>query len=183
MVLAIAVFGLGAIAVHATDNTTSKHWHSENPTYKLITSLLPNSWEPAIREGATAWTENTDITFTESSSAPSAVYRGMWPDSWDDDCPPSYTLACTRNTRSGNHIQHSTIIFNEDISMGTSSFNCALGIGYDIQTIALHEFGHMAGLGHSTDSGAAMYATYNDCQRTPDSHDEESMDDQYDNHP
>ena len=41
----------------------------------------------------------------------------------------------------------------------------------------------MAGLGHSTDSGAAMYPSYNGCQRTPDSHDEDSMDDQYDNHP
>ena len=74
-------------------------------------------------------------------------------------------------------------MFNQNFSMGTSSFNCSLDIGYDVQTIALHEFGHYAGLADSSDSGAAMYIPYNGCKRTPTSHDQESMDEQYDDHP
>ena len=67
--------------------------------------------------------------------------------------------------------------------MGTSSFNCLFDIGIDVQTVALHEFGHFMGLDDSNDSDAAMYGTVNDCQRTPDDHDIDSMNDQYDGHP
>ena len=75
------------------------------------------------------------------------------------------------------------MLFNEDQSMGTSGILCLLDIGVDVQSIALHEFGHFMGLDDSNDSDAAMYGTYNDCQRTPDDHDVDSMDDQYDSHP
>ena len=61
--------------------------------------------------------------------------------------------------------------------------HCALNIGVDVQSVALHEFGHLAGLAHTTDDDAAMYNPYGGCRRTPHSHDVESMDDQYDNHP
>ena len=68
--------------------------------------------------------------------------------------------------------------------MGTSSLNCALDIGTDVQTVALHEFGHFAGwLSHSTDSGTVMYGVVNDCQRSPTSSDINSMSAQYSGHP
>ena len=35
--------------------------------------------------------------------------------------------------------------------------HCALNIGVDVQSVALHEFGHLAGLAHTTDDDAAMY--------------------------
>lgn len=178
------VLAVSLSVAYATDNTTSYHWHSESPTFRLLADQLPDSWEGAIREAAEAWHERTDITLTESSSSGNTIYRGTIPSSWQAECPPDETLACTRSELNSSHIQTSTMVFNEEKSMGTSSFNCALDIGKDVQTIALHEFGHFAGwLEHSSDSDAAMYGYYNGCQRTPDEHDVDSMNEQYDNHP
>ena len=97
----------------------------------------------------------------------------------------STTLACTKLQAPGPsfvHITEASIVFNETISMGTSNINCALDYGKDVQTIALHELGHFAGLDESNDSAAAMYPSYNGCQRTTDGHDVSSMNEQYDDH-
>lgn len=66
--------------------------------------------------------------------------------------------------------------------MGASSTNCAFDIGVDVQAVALHEFGHWGRLGHSSDSDAAMFGSYNDCQRVPAEHDLNSMSAQYQGH-
>ena len=178
------VLAVSASVVYATDNTTLYHWHIESPTYRLLTSQLPDSWEGAIREAAETWDERTDVTLTESSSSGNTIYRGAIPSSWQAQCIPAQTLACTRPESNSYHIFTSTMVFNEDHSMGTSSFNCALNRGKDFQTIALHEFGHFAGwLDHSSDTDAAMYEDYNGCQRTQDDHDVDSMNEQYSYHP
>ena len=61
---------------------------------------------------------------------------------------------------------------------------CFLNIGRDVETYALHEFGHFAGvLYHSTDSDTIMHTGLaGDCQRNLDSHDITSMDAQYGSH-
>src|SRR5947209_2811784 len=46
-----------------------------------------------------------------------------------------------------------------------ATFN-ANGQAYDLQTVALHEFGHALGLGHSTATGAAMNAGYSKVQQS-----------------
>ena len=183
--LVLALF-MGVIAnvsfVYADDNTTAGHWHSEAVQFKLE-SNLPDSWKNAIREAAEAWEDRTDITITENSSSINTIRRGVFPDSWQATCPPSIMSACTKAYHSNYHFSSASTIFNQNISMGTSSVNCALDVGTDVQSIAVHEFGHFAGwLAHSSDSGAAMYGNYNGCQRTPASHDEDSMDSQYEGH-
>jgi hypothetical protein len=45
-----------------------------------------------------------------------------------------------------------------------TTFNIT-GAAYDLQTVALHEFGHTIGLDHSLASGAVMFATYNGTKR------------------
>lgn len=67
--------------------------------------------------------------------------------------------------------------------MGASSTNCAFDIGVDVQALAVHEFGHWGYLRHSSDSDAAMFAEYNDCQRVIAEHDDNSMTTQYSGHP
>jgi matrixin len=47
------------------------------------------------------------------------------------------------------------------LNSGTSwSTGCSSSSGIDLQTVVLHENGHVAGLGHSNDSGAIMYPSY-----------------------
>ena len=72
------------------------------------------------------------------------------------------------------------MVFNWDNSFNTAWWKCFLDIGLDVQTYALHEFGHFAGfLNHSNDSDAIMHRHLLDCQRDLDSHDIQSMNSQY----
>lgn len=177
-------------AARATDNTTGIYWPSRPVTYRL-NSALPADWKDAIENGAAKnWTDKTALDLTKgddtTSTAPGGGsshiwWRGAIPVSWRRGCPVLDTLACTRTRplRVGANITDSDTVFNQDFSLGASSTNCALGIGYDVQTVALHEFGHWGYLGHSIDFTAAMFQTYQKCQRTPTQHDIDSMNANY----
>ena len=77
-----------------------------------------------------------------------------------------------------------TMLFNEGKSIGTSNVYGILNIGRDVETIALHEFGHFGGsLLHSYDNDDIMCESYQGCRREWSDHDIETMDARYDNHP
>jgi len=62
---------------------------------------------------------------------------------------------------SGTSTDESDVAFN-------TKFNWTIdgaGTPYDIQTVALHEFGHVAGLGHSTESDSVMLPNYGGVDR------------------
>lgn len=176
----------------ATDNDTNWHRHSRLWGFRTH-SPLPADWKDAIAEAGVAWTDasrldfvyNGDISSNDPGTTSHIVWRGTIPSSWQSSCPPATTLACTRTrfeTGSSVHLSDADFVFDVNDSMGASSTNCALDIGIDVQTVALHEFGHWGRLEHSSDSGAAMYGTINDCQRTPATHDADSMTAQYQGH-
>ena len=76
------------------------------------------------------------------------------------------------------------MVFNWDHSFNTAWWKCVLDIGRDVETYALHEFGHFVGvLDHTSDSDAVMNEfLHSDCQRHLDSHDINSMNAQYGSH-
>lgn len=52
-----------------------------------------------------------------------------------------------------------------------SSVNWQINSGYDIETVALHEFGHALGMAHSQIQQALLYASYNGIKQTTNSDD------------
>ena len=171
---------MAVITAYANDNTDAKHWHAEAAQYRLLTDELPDAWENPIRDAAEDWSDETDVTITESSSTQNLIWRGSIPIEWWGKCPPSYSAACTWIYYYDDHIYKSRMVFSWDYSFNTASWKCWLNIGRDVQTYALHEFGHFAGyLLHSNDSDAIMHYYLGDCQRDLDSHDIQSMNSQY----
>lgn len=72
------------------------------------------------------------------------------------------------------------IVFNPEFEseFETDDGLCTLHIGFDVATIALHEFGHFAGLDHTDDFTSRMYGQYLGCRRDLSSHDITSMNQQ-----
>lgn len=60
-----------------------------------------------------------------------------------------------------------TNIDEADMALNTNNFIWSTdgGNGYDVETVFLHENGHVAGLGHSTDITAIMYPSYQKINR------------------
>lgn len=181
-VLAVLAAALTVVAtvVYADDNTDWRHWHSESPQYRLLTDQLPDAWENPIRNAADEWDDETNISLTESSSSNNTIWRGAIPQEWWGKCAPSLTAACTWIQYSNNHLHRAQMVFNWDHSFNTASWKCWFDIGLDVETYALHEFGHFAGfLNHSNDSDAVMHIDLQNCERNLDSHDVQSMNTQY----
>jgi hypothetical protein len=69
---------------------------------------------------------------------------------------------------------YSTSIDEADMAINTAynwNTGCRnVGNSYDLQTVYLHENGHVAGLGHSTNTSAVMYPSYQTarCALAPD---------------
>lgn len=191
MVAVVSLILIGpASGAGATDNDTPYHKHSAVWGYNISTSL-PTEWRTPVHNAAREWTSGTKLWFDyyglTSSTSPNTsqriIWRGSIPSSWQGNCPPADTLACTGvKIDSTNHLTDADMVFNSDWSLGTSNLFCDFDIGLDVETIALHEFGHFGFLDHTSDSGAVMYDAYNDCQRSLASHDVNSMNYQYRNH-
>lgn len=187
LVLAIGLLISGDRAI-ATDNTTPYYWASRPVSWKFDPNQpVPSSWHGAIRQAVDQWHSRTALTFTESSSSINSVFRGPIPSSWQAGCDPGAAIACTRYTynASSNQLYEVDTVFNSNFPMGTNGTLCALSgppnnlNTIDVQTVALHEFGHWGVLGHTSDIQAIMFATYKGCQRTLSQHDVDSMNAQY----
>lgn len=175
LVLVVGATVVGVGGASATENNTSWHWHGRLATFRLDPSL-PSDWQTAIDQGAGEWAMRTRMWIGKQSTSGNNVWRGSIPAAWQTSCPPSTTLACTGVDGPFPHIASGGMVFNQNESMGTSGVWCTLGLGTDVQTVALHEFGHFGGfLDHTSDSGSSMYFQNNGCRRTPATHDVNSM--------
>ncbi|MFP5308835.1 MAG: matrixin family metalloprotease [Actinomycetes bacterium] len=152
----------------------------------VATSVGPAVWVGhAVDVVATEWLRGFARRRTDSAirgHAQRLVWRGAIPQAWQSGCPPATTQACT-NTRaySNNQIADSDFVFNSSQSMGTSNTNCNLfgPFSVDVESVALHEFGHWGRLTHTTDGQAVMFQSYVTCRRLLHAHDDESMTEQY----
>lgn len=61
---------------------------------------------------------------------------------------------------------YSTVIHEAEMALNTKFAWWDDGVhDYDVETVFLHQNGHVVGLGHSSDASAVMYPTYQGIQR------------------
>jgi hypothetical protein len=112
------------------------------------------------------------------------VWRGAIPSAWHSYCTPAVTAACARWIYDGNdHLMDTDYVFNRDFDFQTDDLACIVAgtVAPDVQSVALHEFGHWGVLGHTSDTQAVMYEFFS-CKRALRQHDIDSMRETYRGH-
>ncbi|MBI4615900.1 MAG: matrixin family metalloprotease [Planctomycetes bacterium] len=120
----------------------------------------PAGFSSSCQAGAATWGSLAQVAFSFNyqGSTSIATYTsgdGVHAVYWQADGSgmSASTLAVTWSWYSGSTAVHFDMIFN-----GTHNWSANPASNqFDIQTVALHEFGHALGLGHSNVAGAVMY--------------------------
>jgi len=117
----------------------------------------------AITSAGSSWSALNPAGFRMTYQGPSTVVGyhldGANTIGWQDQGSSS-TLATTYTWSSGGTIIENDIVFNDAQPWSIS------GADYDVETVALHEMGHVVGLGHS--GTGIMQAYYGGIQRSID---------------
>ena len=121
-------------------------------------------WKAQFAKAAMVWQKQANVNFTLVSDNGSAL--GVSGNQQND--------GRFGDIRIGGYAMASSILAfaylappaNGGTNAGDMFFNTTQswqinGTTYDLMTVAVHEFGHAIGMGHSTDSTAAMYPAYN----------------------
>ncbi|NP_001028823.1 matrix metalloproteinase 14 precursor [Strongylocentrotus purpuratus] len=134
-------------------------WSKTELTYRIInrTPDLPaNEVDRIITESIEKWADASGLTFTLVKSGNADILISFAPGSHGDDNPfdgPGGVLAHAYYP-SSNAIGGDAH-FDEDERYTDASFS-----GINLEWVAVHEFGHSLGLGHSQIEGAVMYPFY-----------------------
>lgn len=141
----------------------SLHWRSFPVSYLLVAGNNPagSNGESAIHSAFQTWTAaEPSIQYRFAGYAPQgnvandghntvAWISGNWP---FDGALAAVTFRYYDTFDGG--------LIDVDIMFNGAAFSWSVGgAGYDIENSATHEVGHFGGLGHSSDSTAAMYPT------------------------
>ena len=151
----------------------------------LFTTLNPvastATWEAQFEQAASLWESATNVNLALVPDGGEAV--GVNGDQQDD---PRFGDIRIGAIPLGSGILAETFLpppANGGTDAGDILFNsnAAWGInsGYDIMTVAAHEFGHALGLGESAVSSAVMYGTYNGIKQVLAADDISGMDSIY----
>ena len=118
----------------------------------------------AVQSAAGSWSainpSGFRLTYQGSTSVTSESRNGQNTICWENQGASS-TLATTYTWYSGGTILENDIVFNEAQNWSTS------GGDYDVETVALHEMGHVVGLDHS--NSGIMTPYYSGIRRSVDS--------------
>lgn len=205
----LSVIAWGAVvtldAASGTHYASQMHWHPKTVTYSL-TDSIPTAWRSSLVAAANTWKAENVLVYqqgvdeayfpTKEEENSHLIFYSSIPVEWAFGCPPVTTLACVRwfpgSPEAGNgHLTDTDMVFNV-LFAPLFSQQClphpphpGVTTNVDVETLALHEFGHWAVLTDvyaASDWNYVMYGNYNGCQRSLHAHDVASLQQVYVGH-
>jgi hypothetical protein len=142
------------------DFSTAGAWAKWHLTYRfdVATADCSNEFQ-AIRNAMATWASVVPITFVEVASGPCDILIGWRPANDPDHSMVGGVLAHA-DFPPGWGVINNTL--PRPVHFDDSEHTWCIGAisgGYDVETVALHELGHIIGLYHSSVGGAVMYPT------------------------
>jgi hypothetical protein len=162
-VVAAGLFGVALVAGLAQAYSTFclPGWPSAAGFYKDNSTSFPASTgsvtdvRNAIQASANEWTNRGGSRFVWTYQGTTTQTSNIVND--------SFTAIFWVDATMGNVLAVTTCGGNGVRGADTECFNVGFrtnGNDFDLKAVVTHELGHAAGLGHTTTSGATMYATY-----------------------
>jgi hypothetical protein len=133
----------------------------------------------ALLNTHTTWNDVTTSSFAfeyggETGKCPSLVQECKGRQTFDGNNDVAWLALRDANTLgvtwSGTSTDEADMALNTNFNWATDGVN-----HYDVETVFLHENGHVAGIGHSEDGFAIMYPSYQNVNRTLDQDDKDAL--------
>jgi hypothetical protein len=145
----VALAGAAAWAYHVYDvDGRPRRWPGWNATLYMDPEM-PANRARAMEDAAAAWTgvEGSAFRFFHGGASSSANLRNVSNGSNDVTFSdlPAWVYAWTVTRSSGADIKETDVVFNTDFEWTT---NGSPSDAADVETVAVHEFGHVLGLDH-----------------------------------
>lgn len=144
----------------------SSKWNKKNLTYCFENTsihLTRNEAYNAVRAAFAEWEKLSDLTFTEINSLSSADLKIAWKTGSHGDSSSfdgnGGVLAHAYYPYPAGGRYAGQLHFDDDEPWSID------GTGIDLQSVALHEIGHLLGIEHTTDSNAIMAPYYTGINR------------------
>jgi hypothetical protein len=150
--------------------------------FSTLNSELPTAvWQQDFEQAAALWetVANLNLSLVPDGGAP----MGSW--GYQQGDPSMGDIRISMIPQRAGVLAWTTLPppINGGTDAGDIAFNSnyswAANTGYDLETVALHEFGHALGLDHSSLMSAVMYAYYTGTNQTPTSDDISGIDSVY----
>ncbi|KAK8671075.1 hypothetical protein V6N13_037683 [Hibiscus sabdariffa] len=147
---------VGTFQLVSNYSFTGGKWFNYNLTYNIQNAtrgFTVKELRPVIAQALQTWAAVSPFKFTEETQAKANINIGFFPKDHGDGFPfKDITLAHAFPPRDGRF--HFYEKWNWSLSKPASD-------QIHVKSIAVHEFGHTIGLGHSNISKAIMFPTYN----------------------